>query len=84
MNRICIDKDGSKIYYNSKGEIHRLDGPAIEYIEGIKYWYKEGKLHKVDGPAREYLYEIKSWYLLDKWLKEKEFNSWIIRIKIFI
>jgi len=31
------------IFYNSKGELHREDGPAIEYITGTKYWYLNNK-----------------------------------------
>jgi hypothetical protein len=36
---------------NDKGELHREDGPAIEYISGNKSWYINGKLHRLDGPA---------------------------------
>jgi len=75
-----IDKDGTKKYRNS----NREDGPAIEYANGIKCWYKEGEYHRTDGPAIEYPDKSKSWYLLNKKLKEKEFNSWILRIQRFI
>jgi len=44
--KMYIDEYGAKIYYNSKGEVHRLDGPAIEWSSRTKQWYKEGKLHK--------------------------------------
>jgi hypothetical protein len=30
MSNPVIDSDGNKRWYNSKGELHRLDGPAIE------------------------------------------------------
>jgi len=33
---------------------HRIDGPALEYANGNKYWYKEDKLDREDGPAVEY------------------------------
>jgi len=69
-------------YRNSKGELHRLDGPACEKINGIKIWCKENKYHRLDGPAIED--SNKYWFILDKFLKEKEFNSWIIRILKFI
>jgi hypothetical protein len=26
-------------YRNEKGSFHRLDGPAIEYSDGDKWWY---------------------------------------------
>ena len=33
--------------------LHREDGPAIEYANGNKHWYLNGKLHREDGPAIE-------------------------------
>ena len=33
------------------GELHRTDGPAVEYANGNKYWYLNGKFHRTDGPA---------------------------------
>jgi hypothetical protein len=38
-------------YYNEDEQLHRLDGPALEYWYGNKFWYKNGKLHREDGPA---------------------------------
>ena len=37
---------GAKIWYlPSKGmnHYHRLDGPAVEDVDGIKHWYVDGK-----------------------------------------
>jgi len=53
--------DGRKNWYK-KGKLHRLDGPAVEYLDGRKYWYKEGEYHRLDGPAVEYLDGTKEWY----------------------
>ncbi len=39
-----------KEYRNERGELHREDGPAIEYTSGTKMWYQNGKLHREDGP----------------------------------
>jgi hypothetical protein len=49
-------------YINKNNEYHRLDGPAKEYSDGNKFWYKEGKLHREDGPAKEYSDGNKFWY----------------------
>ena len=39
-----------EVYRNEKGQLHRIDGPAI--INGDRQeWWVEGKLHRVDGPA---------------------------------
>jgi len=86
MNKtnLYINEDETKIYTNSKGLYHRLDGPAIEYLNGDKSWYKEGRRHRENGPAIEYPNGTKYWYILYKRLEERKFNSWIFRIKIFI
>mgnify|MGYP001809903921 CR=1 FL=1 len=47
-----FDNGGKEWFLN--GQLHRDDGPAIEYADGAKSWYKEGKLHREDGPAVEY------------------------------
>jgi len=75
--------DGAKYWYK-EGNWHREDGPAVERADGSKIWYKEGKFHRTDGPAFDYFNGNKYWYILDKELKEKDFNSWIFRIKVFI
>lgn len=36
---------------NEKGELHRVDGPAVEDKNGYQAWWVDGKLHCVDGPA---------------------------------
>ena len=49
-------------YRNAEGRLHRADGPAVEYADGTKYWYKDDKLHRTDGPAIEYTDGTKHWY----------------------
>ncbi|NVM34060.1 MAG: hypothetical protein HWN81_00595 [Candidatus Lokiarchaeota archaeon] len=59
--------DGSILdYYNRNKELHRLDGPAVEFADGDKYWYVEGKRHRLDGPAVEWADGDKEWYVEDK------------------
>ena len=43
-------------------ELHRLDGPAVEFVDGHKEWYQNGKLHRLDGPAIECANGDKCWY----------------------
>jgi len=83
--------DGSEIkhvngtkYWYKEGKKHKDNGPAIECADKFKEWYKEGLLHRVDGPAIEYANGEKYWCLLNKPLKEKEFNSWMLRVQNFI
>jgi antitoxin component YwqK of YwqJK toxin-antitoxin module len=53
---ITIDDDGDKCYYKDKEMeiLHREGGPAIEYANGGKEWYRDGKHHREDGPAAEW------------------------------
>ena len=64
--KLCC-KDKTEYYIEIKDEknffvLHRKDGPAIEYANGTKEWWKEGVRHREDGPAIEYADGIKEWY----------------------
>ena len=76
----CIGKiveyaSGTKEWYNLNGELHREDGPAIEWAVGTKCWYINGELHREDGPAVEYADGTKEWYINGECLTETEFNQ---------
>ena len=49
-------------WFNLEGDLHRDDGPAREFTNGYKEWWKEGKLHRDDGPACECADGTKHWY----------------------
>jgi hypothetical protein len=67
--------DSKTEWYNLNGELHREDGPAIEFDDGDKYWYINGERHREDGPAIEYADGDKSWYINGELLTETEFNQ---------
>lgn len=50
--KVKVYKDRT-VWCNSEDQIHREDGPAIEYTNGDKYWYINGDAHREDGPAIE-------------------------------
>ena len=54
--------NGDKEWYLN-GNLHRNDGPAIEWSDGTKEWYLNGKLHRGDGPAVERSNGTKKWFL---------------------
>jgi len=62
---IHINEYGDKRYYKNQKmtALHRLDGPAVEYADGRKFWYVDGKRHRLDGPAFEYANGPKAWYV---------------------
>jgi hypothetical protein len=58
-------------YNNNKhwlhgNQLHREDGPAIEYGNGDKAWYINGKKHREDGPAVECVNGFKQWAINGK------------------
>ena len=77
---IHIDKYGNKFYYKDRKmkNLHRNDGPAIEYADGGKEWCVDGQLHRADGPAIECVAGYREWWVngekLTEKLTEKQFN----------
>ena len=61
---VKIDNDGNKWYFSNKEmtKLHREDGPAVEYVNGSKLWYRDGKYHRENGPAVELPSGSKLWY----------------------
>ena len=62
------DKGTTRWYCND--QLHRENGPAVEYDNGSKAWYRHGKPHREDGPAIEYAHGSKEWYLNGKLHRE--------------
>ena len=58
---------------NAQGQLHRLDGPAVEWADGTKIWYQNDQPHRLDGPAVEWANGTKAWYLNRIEMTEEEF-----------
>ena len=54
LSPTAVLDDGTKEWRDSNGELHRVDGPAVERPNGDWEWRLEGKRHRVGGPAVEY------------------------------
>ena len=52
-----------KTEWRLNGNLHREDGPAIEWTDGTKAWWLNGKCHREDGPARVWPNGRKEWYV---------------------
>ena len=72
MNKIFVTiytKEEGKIsltdedWHYKEYNLHREDGPAVEYDDGSSSWYLNGKIHREDGPALEYNNVYKAWYI---------------------
>jgi hypothetical protein len=46
--------NGTKVWRNCKGQIHKEGYPAIKSNDGIKIWMKENLHHRIGGFAVEY------------------------------
>ena len=64
--RVEVAKDGTRRYYNNAGELHRDEGPAVEWADGSKGWFQNGQYHRTDGPAIERADGTKLWYQNDQ------------------
>lgn len=54
MSRAARDpRDGSRKWTDPEGRPHREEGPALEFPDGEKYWFRHGVAHREDGPAWE-------------------------------
>ena len=63
-HEVKVLDDGSK-FWLFNGELHRADGPAIEWADGSKSWWLYGKLHRDnDLPAIESADGSKSWWVV--------------------
>ena len=73
--RIEVNEWGTRRYFNSAGELHRGDGPAVEHANGVKFWYHNDRLHRTGGPAVEWANGHKEWWINGVILTEAEFNQ---------
>ncbi len=64
--RLEIYENEDREWTNSKGYLHRENGPAFEENNGDKLWYVNGKAHRSDGPAIEYINGYKAWWVNGK------------------
>jgi len=72
---VCeIDEKETKRWYLN-GELHREDGPAIEYSNGDMAWVINGETHRLDGPAVKFGNWATSWFINDYEVTE-EITQW--------
>jgi len=65
-SKIEVDHRGTKHYLNQKRKFHRLDGPAVEYSDGSKYWLINGNYHQNIGHSIECRNGPKYWLFKGK------------------
>jgi hypothetical protein len=72
-NGMITNKYGDRLWYQN-GQLHRTNGPAIEFASGAKSWYHNGLRHRTDGPAIERADGDKYWYIKGV---DYTFNNWL-------
>jgi hypothetical protein len=72
-----ISKYGTKRWRLPNGKKHRVDGPAVEDVDGDKHWYLNGRRHRIDGPAVEFADGRKLWYLNNNYYYYR-FDEWLV------
>ena len=70
-----VDSEGTLCYYNARGQIHRVHGPAVVCTNGFRAWHQNGLLHRIDGPAIEYDGGFRAWLINGKELTEAEWQQ---------
>jgi hypothetical protein len=55
-SKLTTYKNGDKVWKLPNGKRHREDGPAVELIYGMKYWY----LNDIQYGEKEYKYKMRS------------------------
>ena len=52
-----IHPDGTLVWRNDRGQVHREDGPALIYPDGEQYWCINGEFHRVVSNKEIILYQ---------------------------
>ena len=79
--RLEVDNKGTRRYYNSAGQLHRLHGPAVEYLSGERWWYQNGLLHRTDGPAIISKTGVSSCWLNGEYMTKREYGCAVRCVK---
>ena len=78
--RVEVDENDTRWYYNNAGQLHRTDGPAIEYPNGAKFWVQNGMLHRTNGPAVVYTNNELQWWIHGEHMSEARFKQVVRRL----
>lgn len=70
-----IDKNGDERWYNDKGQLHRIGGPAIKCRHGYEEWRQNGLLHRLHGQAIVWTNGDEEWWIDGILYTEEEFNK---------
>ena len=55
-SKLTVYDNGDKVWKLPNGNLHREDGPAIEFLSGFKIWWING----IQYTEQDYKYKIRS------------------------
>ena len=67
--------DNGEIWENASGDLHRLNGPAVIFHNGVNEWWVNGKRHRLNGPAVEFPNGDKQWFVNGNLIKKRTRNG---------
>ena len=73
-------QDGTLVWYNECGLIHRNGNPAVIYYDGDQEWWVNDLCHRIDGPAVIYAKGGYEWWIngreitneVAQWMEDRE------------
>jgi hypothetical protein len=69
-------------YHNSRGERHRISGPARIWSDGSQSYWVNGKLHRIDGPAVIDLEGTVAYFVDDIQYTKEQYHKAVIKFKL--
>ena len=66
MSKQKVYKDGTIEWVISGGQRHRINGHAVEWLDGTKGWYIVRSVHRLNDPAVIFNGSEANWYLNSK------------------
>ena len=73
--KVKVYENGTTYWRDKKERLHRLNGPAVIYADGSKFYYHHGKLNRLDGPAVVYADGRKEWWINGVLYTEVDFHK---------
>jgi hypothetical protein len=72
-----VEGPGGYKVWSLEGELHRADGPAVEYEDGAEEWWLHGERHREDGPALTDANGVEEWWLHGTQVSRKRIQEMI-------
>ena len=80
--RVKVDKHGTRYYFNSAGQLHREEGPAVILTDGPQVWYQNSLRHRTDGPAVDWGDGYHEWWLQGVQYTESDYRVALAKLGI--